>query len=295
MKKSRTFDVVVIIMFAALALLTLYPFYNVIILSFSNTESVAKHIPYLLPFALDLTGYKTIIQDSDFINSLLVSLFVTIAGTAVNMVLSVIAAYVLSRKYLDGRNMIMSVIVFTMLFGGGLVPTYMVIKDMGLINKVWAMILPTAINTYYLIIMKNYFLGLPDGLFEAAKLDGAGEWTMLWKVAFPLSKPIMATFTLFYAVDRWNEWYNALLYINKKALSPLQIYLRDILTSLNSQLSTQAQQMMGSTQKVSTSAESPRYMHSSGSTPNASAIFRGPSGAGFFRMESLWPITMSKT
>ena len=170
------------------------------------------------------------------------------------MVLSVIAAYVLSRKYLDGRNMIMSVIVFTMLFGGGLVPTYMVIKDMELINKVWAMILPTAINTYYLIIMKNYFLGLPDGLFEAAKLDGAGEWTMLWKVAFPLSKPIMATFTLFYAVDRWNEWYNALLYINKKALSPLQIYLRDILTSLNSQLSTQAQQMMGSTQKVSTSA-----------------------------------------
>lgn len=254
MKKSRTFDVVVIIMFAALALLTLYPFYNVIILSFSNTESVAKHIPYLLPFALDLTGYKTIIQDSDFINSLLVSLFVTIVGTAVNMVLSVIAAYVLSRKYLDGRNMIMSVIVFTMLFGGGLVPTYMVIKDMGLINKVWAMIFPTAINTYYLIIMKNYFLGLPDGLFEAAKLDGAGEWTMLWKVAFPLSKPIMATFTLFYAVDRWNEWYNALLYINKKALSPLQIYLRDILTSLNSQLSTQAQQMMGSTQKVSTSA-----------------------------------------
>lgn len=254
MKKSRTFDVVVIIMFAALALLTLYPFYNVIILSFSNTESVAKHIPYLLPFALDLTGYKTIIQDSDFINSLLVSLFVTIVGTAVNMVLSVIAAYVLSRKYLDGRNMIMSVIVFTMLFGGGLVPTYMVIKDMGLINKVWAMILPTAINTYYLIIMKNYFLGLPDGLFEAAKLEGAGEWTMLWKVAFPLSKPIMATFTLFYAVDRWNEWYNALLYINKKALSPLQIYLRDILTSLNSQLSTQAQQMMGSTQKVSTSA-----------------------------------------
>ena len=241
-------------MFAALALLTLYPFYNVIILSFSNTESVAKYIPYLLPFALDLTGYKTIIQDSDFINSLLVSLFVTIVGTAVNMVLSVIAAYVLSRKYLDGRNMIMSVIVFTMLFGGGLVPTYMVIKDMGLINKVWAMILPTAINTYYLIIMKNYFLGLPDGLFEAAKLDGAGEWTMLWKVAFPLSKPIMATFTLFYAVDRWNEWYNALLYINKKALSPLQIYLRDILTSLNSQLSTQAQQMMGSTQKVSTSA-----------------------------------------
>ena len=102
--------------------------------------------------------------------------------------------------------------------------------------------------------MKFYSLGLPDGLFEAAKLDGAGEWTILWKIAVPLAKPIVATFTLFYAVDRWNEWYSALLYINQKNLAPLQIYLRNIMVSLNSQLSTQAQQMMGSTGKISTSA-----------------------------------------
>lgn len=254
MRKRKTFDRVLLIILVILALITLYPFYNVLILSVSNTESVAKHTPYLLPYAFDLTGYKTILADADFRNSLMVSIFVTVVGVTLNLLLSLVAAYVLSRKYLDGRNFMMTIIVFTMLFSGGLVPTYMVVKDLGLINSVWAMILPSAINTYYLIIMKNYFLGLPEGLFEAAKLDGAGEWTMLWKIAVPLSKPIVATFSLFYAVDRWNEWYNALLYINKKALAPLQIYLRDILISLNTQLSTQAQQMMGSTAKVSTSA-----------------------------------------
>ncbi|MDO5422570.1 MAG: carbohydrate ABC transporter permease [Eubacteriales bacterium] len=254
MKKSKAFDRVLILVLAVLALITLYPFYNVLIVSLSNTQSVAKHTPYLLPYAFDLTGYKTILMDADFRNALLVSVFVTVVGVVLNLTLSLVAAYVLSRRYLDGRNAMMTVIVFTMLFSGGLVPTYMVIKDLGLINSVWAMILPSALNTYYLIIMKNYFLGLPEGLFEAARLDGAGEWTMLWKIAVPLSKPIVATFALFYAVDRWNEWYNALLYINQKALAPLQIYLRDILISLNSQLSTQAQQMMGNGGKASTSA-----------------------------------------
>ena len=133
-------------------------------------------------------------------------------------------------------------------------PTYMIVKDLGLVNSIWAMVLPTAISTYYLIIMKNYFLNLPDGLLEAAQLDGANEWQILWKVAIPISKPFIATFALFYSVERWNEWYNALLYINKKDLSPLQIYLREILISLNTQLSAQAQQMISSTQKVSTTA-----------------------------------------
>ena len=253
-QQITAFEVCLYLFFGVLALLTLYPFYNVLIVSFSNTVTSVKYSPYLFPHVFDLTGYKAIIKDVYFFKSLGTTLLVTVLGTTLNMVFSVVAAYVLSRKRLIGRKVFLSAILFTMLFSGGLIPTYLVICDLQLDNTIWSMILPTMISTYYLIIMKNYFLGLPDGLFEAAKLDGAGEWTMLWKVAFPLSKPIMATFTLFYAVDRWNEWYNALLYINKKALSPLQIYLRDILTSLNSQLSTQAQQMMGSTQKVSTSA-----------------------------------------
>ncbi|HBA70488.1 MAG TPA: carbohydrate ABC transporter permease [Lachnospiraceae bacterium] len=256
LNKSRTttFDFIVIAVFTLLALITLYPFWNVLILSVSNTVSVAKHTPYLLPYIVDLTGYKTVLQDIYFIKSLGISLFVTIAGVMINMFLSVTGAYVLSKRQLIGRKVFMTMILFTMLFNGGLVPTYMIIKDLGLINSIWSMILPTAISTYYLIIMKNYFLNLPAGLIEAARLDGAGEWTILWKVAIPISKPFIATFALFYSVERWNEWYNALLYINKKDLAPLQIYLRDILVNLSGQLSAQAQQMLSATEKVSTSA-----------------------------------------
>ncbi|MFV0504390.1 MAG: carbohydrate ABC transporter permease [Lachnospirales bacterium] len=254
MKKSRGFDIGIIAVFTILSLITVYPFYNVFIVSISNTVAVATHTPYILPYTFDLTGYKTIMQDFQFINSLLVSLFVTIFGVIINMFLAVIAGYVLSRKYLQGRNYMLTFIIFTMLFSGGLVPTYLVIKDLGLINSLWSMILPTAMNTYYLIIIKNYFQGLPDGYFEAAKIDGAGEWTMLWRIAVPLAKPIIATFILFFAVDRWNEWYNALLYISDTSKIPLQIYLRDILVSLNSQLTTQAQQMVGASDKVSSSS-----------------------------------------
>lgn len=254
--RSRTtgFDVALYVVFGILALLTLFPFYNVVILSFSNTVASAKHVPYLLPYVFDLTGYKTIIQDKNFVSALLVSLFVTVVGVLLNLYLSVTGAYALSKKELPGRKGILAVILFTMLFGGGLVPTYMIIKQFGLVNNIWSMILPTAISTYYLIIMKNYFLNLPQGLLEAAYLDGASEWTVLWKIAIPISKPFLATFALFYCVERWNEWYNAMLYISDAKLRPLQIYLREILINLNTQLSAQAQQMISSTTKVSSNA-----------------------------------------
>lgn len=252
--RITSFDVILIALFGLLALLTLYPFYNVLILSVSNTVSVATHTPYLLPYVLDFTGYKTVLQDIYFVKALGISVFVTVAGVLVNMFLSVTGAYVLSKRQMIGRKLFLTMILFTMLFNGGLVPTYMIIKGLGLINNIWVMILPTAISTYYLIIMKNYFLNLPEGLLEAAHLDGANEWTILWKIAIPVSKPFIATFALFYSVERWNEWYNALLYISEKDLAPLQIYLREILVNLNAQLSTQAQQMLSATQKVSTSA-----------------------------------------
>lgn len=252
--RITVFDVILTAVFGLLALITLYPFYNVLIVSLSNTVAVAKHVPYVLPYVFDLTGYKVILQDIKFIRAFGISVFVTLAGTTINMLLSVIGAYVLSKKQLIGRGFFLGMILFTMLFGGGVVPTYMVVKELNLINSIWAMILPTAVSTYYLIIMKNYFIGLPAGLLEAAHLDGANEWCILWKIAIPVSKPFIATFALFYSVERWNEWYNALLYINKSEYSPLQIYLREILINLNMQLSSQAQQMVSSTQKVSNTA-----------------------------------------
>lgn len=238
------------LVFGLVALITIYPFYNVLIVSLSNTLASATYSPYLYPHVVDFTGYKTIMQDTYFYKSLGTTLFVTVVGTTLNMVFSVTAAYVLSRKRLIGRKFFLSAILFTMLFSGGLIPTYLVVSGMGLDNSIWSMIFPSMISTYYLIIMKNYFVGLPASLEEAARIDGANEFVVMTRIFIPISKPFMATFLLFYAVERWNEWWNAYLYISDKNIKPLQIYLRDVLVNFNSQLATQAQSMMSSHSRV---------------------------------------------
>ena len=252
-KRLTKFEICLYIVFGLLALLTLYPFYNVLIVSFSNTVTSAKYSPYLYPHVFDLTGYKAIAKDVYFFKSLGVTVFVTVVGVALNMIFSVTAAYVLSKKRLFGRKLFLSLILFTMLFSGGLIPTYLVMCQLHLNNTVWCMILPTMISTYYLIIMKNYFASLPPSLEEAARIDGANDFIILTRIYLPISKPFLATFALFYAVERWNSWWEAYLYINDKNLKPLQIYLRDVLVSFNTQLGSQAQSMM-SNGKVSVQA-----------------------------------------
>lgn len=249
-RKISLFDVILYLVFGLIALITIYPFYNVLIVSLANTLASATYSPYLYPHVFDLTGYKTIISDTYFYRSLGTTLFVTIVGTTLNMVFSVTAAYVLSRKRLIGRKFFLSAILFTMLFSGGLIPTYLVVSGLGLDNSIWSMIFPSMISTYYLIIMKNYFVSLPASLEEAARIDGANEFVVMTRIFIPISKPFMATFLLFYAVERWNEWWNAYLYISDKNIKPLQIYLRDVLVNFNSQLATQAQSMMSSHNKV---------------------------------------------
>lgn len=248
--KIKPFDIGLNIFFIVLALITLYPFYYVLIMSFSNAVATAQHVPYMLPYVIDFSGYKTIFADAAFFKALGTSLFVTIVGICINMVLSIMGAYALSKKSLIGRNFFLTMILFTMLFPGGLVPTYLNIKNLGITNTIWAMIFPTALSTYYMIIMKNYFVSLPESLEEAARIDGANSFVILVKIIIPISMPFVATFALFYAVERWNEWYNAMLYISEKRLQPLQIYLREVLISLSSQLAAQAQVMVGKTQKV---------------------------------------------
>ncbi|MEG1925598.1 MAG: carbohydrate ABC transporter permease [Ruthenibacterium sp.] len=249
-QKMSGFEICLYAAFGVLALITIYPFYNVVVVSLSNTLASATYSPYLYPHVFDFTGYKTVIKDAYFFKSLFTTLFVTIVGTALNMVCSVTAAYVLSKKRLIGRNFILSAILFTMLFSGGLIPTYLVVSDLGLTNSIWCMILPGLVSTYYLIIMKNYFAGLPPSLEEAARIDGANEFTVLLRIYIPISAPFMATFALFYAVERWNEWWNAFLYINERSIKPLQIYLRDVLVSFNNQLATQAQSIISAQDKV---------------------------------------------
>lgn len=250
LKGIKPFDIGLNLFFVLLSLVTLYPFYYVLIISVSNSVATAQHVPYLLPYVVDIAGYQTIFTDAAFVKALGVSLFVTVVGVCINMILSVLGAYVLAKKDLIGRKFLMALVLFTMLFSGGLVPSYLNVKNLGLINSIWSMILPTAVSTYYMIIMKNYFMSLPEGLEEAARIDGANPFVILTKIVVPISMPFMATFTLFYAVERWNEWYNAMLYINQKNLQPLQIYLREVLISLSSQLASQAQVMLGKTMKV---------------------------------------------
>ena len=249
-KRVTGFDIGLYTIFGILGLLTLYPFYYVLIVSFANTQASATYSPYLYPHVFDLTGYQMIIGDIYFFKSLMTTLFVTAVGTSLNMVISVMTAYVLSRKRLLGRKQLIVLITFAMLFSGGLIPTYLVVSNLGLINSIWAMIFPGMISTYYVIIMKNYFSGLPQSLEDAAKIDGANDLKVLSKIYLPISKPFMATFALFYAVERWNEWWNAYLYISDKNIKPLQIYLRDILVNFSNQLSTQAQSVVNSQGKV---------------------------------------------
>ena len=250
LNSDAVFDVVVNVIGGIIVLIVLIPLIFVLAASFSDPDLVIRGKVLLLPKGFTTKAYVMVFENEDIWRGFINSCFYTAAGTAISVVLTILAAYPLSRKNFAGRGIFMMLILFTMLFSGGLVPGYLNVKNLGLINSIWSMILPTAVSTYYMIIMKNYFVSLPESLEEAARIDGANSFVILAKIIIPISMPFVATFVLFYAVERWNEWYNAMLYTNKKDLQPLQIYLREVLISLSSQLASQAQVMMGKTQKV---------------------------------------------
>lgn len=239
-KKITVFEVVTILFLSILAIIVVFPFYNVVIISFADYNAIAQSNLYIIPKSFDLTAYKMVLKDKSFWNSALVTVFITVSGVALSMLVSVSGAYALAKKELPGRNIIFTMVLFTMFFSGGLIPYYLMIKNIHLVNNILVMVIPTAINTTYLIIMKNYFRHLPDGLIEAAQIDGAGDFYILFRIIVPISKPFMATFALFYAVERWNEWWNSLMFINDSTKAPLQIYLRDLLISFNTTLSSTA-------------------------------------------------------
>lgn len=243
-------SIVLIVILSLLAVITLFPFYNVLIVSFGSIESLAKHTLYILPYGFDLTGYINLLKEKMFYNSFGVSAIVTVLGVLFNMLLSVTGAYALSKKGMPGRNIILGGILFTMFCNGGLIPYYLVIKSLGLVNSLFSMIIPTGITTTYLIIMKNYFVTIPDSIEESAKIDGANDLYILIKIVLPISKPFIATFVLFYAVDRWNDWWYALIFINETSKYPLQIFLREMLINFNTQLSSSAQAVIDASTSI---------------------------------------------
>ncbi len=227
---------------ALFILVTLYPLIFVVSASFSSGEALMRGEVWLLPKGVNLDAYRTIFKMPEILRGFVNSLFYTALGTAVNVVFTVLAAYPLSRKDLYGRPVLMFLFAFTMMFSGGLIPTYLLVRDLKLLNSVWALILPGALSVWNMTITMNFFRGnLPDEMLEATQIDGCNDVQFLWRFAVPLSKSILAVIALFYAVGHWNSYFSALIYLTDARKYPLQLVLRDIL--INNQLDISSSQM----------------------------------------------------
>ena len=204
------------------------PFVYVIAGSFASDAELTERAVFFIPETFTLAAYEFIFSTDTIVRSIGVSLYVTFVGTLVNLFFTVTMAYALSKRGLIGRNAVLNLVIFSMLFGGGLIPTYLVVRELQLLDTYWALMLPGAISAFNLIIVKNFFQELPPELEEAAKIDGCSDPGLLWRIVLPLSMPVLATFTLFYAVGHWNNFFSALLYMNDPAKWPLQVLLRQI-------------------------------------------------------------------
>ncbi|KAF2418522.1 carbohydrate ABC transporter permease [Microbacterium sp. B35-30] len=225
---GRVFDVFNVVLLIAIGIVALVPFVYVLAGSFATEAELATRSFFLWPETFSLDAYEAIFTSPAFIRALITTIAVTAVGTAVQLALTATMAYPLSKANLPGGRVILSLIVFTMVFGGGMIPTFLVVKDLGLLNNYWALILPMAINPFSLIIIKNFFQQLPAELEESAKIDGANELQTLWNIVLPLSKPVLATFALFYAVGIWNDFMSPLLYLNDNSMWTLQMFLRQV-------------------------------------------------------------------
>ncbi|MWV43897.1 ABC transporter permease subunit [Paenibacillus sp. HJL G12] len=210
------------------ALACLLPFINVLASSFASTQEVVAKKFILFPTTFSLDAYRYILSTPTIFKGLGVSIGVTAIGTLVSMALTALMAYGLSRRYLYGRNAINFLVVFSMLFSGGMIPTFLVVKSLGLIDSYWSLIFPVAINAFNLIIMRNFFQALPDSLEESAKIDGCNDFGVFFKIMLPLALPSIATISLFYGVAYWNTYMNAILYITDSNKWPIQVLLRQI-------------------------------------------------------------------
>jgi putative aldouronate transport system permease protein len=230
-------DVVLVVILTVLALLIVIPFINVLAISFVTQQEYLKSSILLFPKEFTLENYKAMFEDGRIWTGYRTTALLLAIGVPVNLFLTTSMAYGLSRPDYPFKRFFIFFVVVTMMFNGGIIPMYLLMKQLHLINTLWSVVLCYGINAFYLIIMMNYFSNLPLALTESAKLDGAGEWRILFKIVLPLSMPIMATMTLFYAVDRWNEWFNAMIFIRKGDLVVLQLALRSIV--IDSQISQQ--------------------------------------------------------
>lgn len=224
------FDVCNHILMIILCIVMLYPMLYVVFASFSNPDQFVQHVGLLLkPAGFTLQAYKNVLSNPYILTGYRNTVFVVAAGVAVNLIMTSLGAYALSRPKLEFRRPLMLLILFTMYFSGGMIPSYFNIQDLRLMGSLWSLILPGSINTMNLIIMRTAFEAIPPSLEESARMDGANEFTVLTKIVLPLSKATLAVMVLYYGVAHWNAWFNASLYIKERDLFPLQLIMREIL------------------------------------------------------------------
>lgn len=224
----RAFRIVNVVVLGGFAVLCLLPFLNVLGSSFATPGELATRSFVVIPETFTLDAYRYILSTSTIFRALGVSVFVTAMGTFVSLLLTSFMAYALSKPYLRGRRVINFLVVFTMLFSGGMIPTFIVVQNLGLIDSLWALILPVAINAFNFVIMRSFFQAIPDSLEEAARIDGCSDLGVFLRIVLPLSLASIATIGLFYAVGYWNTYQNAILYINDSEKWPIQVLLRQI-------------------------------------------------------------------
>lgn len=228
-KTDRAFIFFNYFFLTVIALLVIYPLVFVVSASLSNPQYVISGEMWLWPKEFTVDAYEKVFKNKDIITGFMNTVKYTVVGTVLNVIMTILAAYPLSRRDFKGKGLIMAFIVFTIFFSGGLIPTYLLIKDLGMLNTFWVMIIPNAVAVWNIIIMRTFFQSIPHELQESAMIDGCSNFRILWNIVLPLSFPVIAVMVLFYAVGHWNSYFQALIYLQDQEKFPLQLILRQIL------------------------------------------------------------------
>lgn len=225
------FDIINLILLLMIVGIMIYPLLNTLAVSLSSFKAYASNPTMIIPSDITLSAYESIFNNRLLGQCYFNTLFVTFVGTAINMILTIITAYPLSKRNIKGISAITFFFIFTMMFSGGMIPEYLVVKSLGLLNTRWVLMLPMAINTYNLILVKSYYSSIPASLEESAAIEGAGAFRTLFYIIIPVSIPTLVAVTLFYTVANWNQYFLAVIYINKKELWTLQVLLREVVSN----------------------------------------------------------------
>jgi putative aldouronate transport system permease protein len=229
---GKIFDGIIHVFLLFLVLVTLYPLLHVAFSSISDASYIVAHRGFMWrPVGMNLEAYKSVFANPAILIGYRNTLFIVFFGVVINLFVTALGAYVLSRKNVMWNNVFMFIIVLTLFFHGGLIPLYLVVKGVGLVNSLWATVIPFMVNTFNLVIMRTAFMSIPDSLEESAKIDGANHFVILFRIILPLSMPVIAVISLYYAVEKWNGWFYASIFLQDRTLFPLQLILREILIS----------------------------------------------------------------